>query len=118
LTVEDRQRGAAVTYRIRLLVPSTYTDEARIMIEEHPRAVVVEIHDCPNEPAADVLVVVSSEPRILRGLHRWWMDRRVERRAQPPMALVRPDDTLLTFNDHSPETLEEIGRQDQLLEAS
>lgn len=101
-------------FRIRLLVPSSYTDEARIMIEDHPRASVVGAVDSGFQPGADMLVVISSEPRILHGLHRWWMDRRIERRANPPMALVQPDDTTATFNDYSADELEEFGRRDEL----
>lgn len=111
-------RGKAVTYRIRLLVPACYTDEARIMIEEHPRATVVERHDGSLQPGADMLVVISSEPRILHGLHRWWLNRRIERRANPPMAIVQADNTTVTFNDHSADELEKLCREEALPHAS
>jgi hypothetical protein len=107
-----------LTYRIRLLVPTSYTDEARTMIEEHPRASVVERSVCTFQPGSDLLVIVSSEPRILHGLHRWWMDRRNERRAIPPMSIVQPDDTIVNFNDHSPDELEALGRREELSQAS
>jgi hypothetical protein len=107
-----------MAYRIRLLVPSSYTDEARTMIEEHPRASVVERTISLSQPGCDVLIVISSEPRILHGLHRWWMDRRSERRANPPMAIIQSDDSIVTFNDHSPAELEELGRREELPHAS
>lgn len=103
-----------MSYRIRLLVPASYTDEARVMIDDHPRAAVVDRLDSEFEPGADMLVVISSEPRILHGLHRWWMDRRIERRANPPLAILQPDDTTATFNDYSADELEELGRRDQV----
>jgi hypothetical protein len=110
--------GYAVTYRIRLLVPASYTDEARVMIEEHPRATVVERQEASFQPGADLLVVFSSETRILHGLHRWWMDHRGERRANPPLAIVQPDDSMANFNDYSADELEEFGRRDELSHAS
>jgi hypothetical protein len=112
------QEGDTMAYRIRLLVPASYTDEARTMIEEHPRASVVERSICPLYPGADLLVVISSEPRILHGLHRWWMDRRNELRANPPMSIVQPDDSFINFNDHSADQLEEYGRREELPQAS
>jgi hypothetical protein len=69
-------------------------------------------------PGSDLLVVVSSEPRILQGLHRWWMDRRYELRANPPLSIVQLDDTLITFNDHSADELEAAGRQEAIPQAS
>jgi hypothetical protein len=107
-----------MAYRIRLLVPASYTDEARTMIEEHPRASVVERTVSPTQPGCDVLIVISSEPRILHGLHRWWMDRRHERRANPPMAIIQPDESIVTFNDHSPDELEAFGRREEMPRAS
>ncbi len=107
-----------MAYRIRLLVPASYTDEARTMIEEHPRAAVVERSVCSFQPGADVLVIISSEPRIIHGLHRWWMDRRNERRADPPMSIVQLDDSIINFNDHTADELEAFGRNEELPRAS
>jgi hypothetical protein len=107
-----------VTYRIRLLVPACYTDEARVMIDEHPRATVVECHNGGFQPGSDLLVIFSSEPRILHGLHRWWQDRRFELRADPPLAIVNSDDSTATFNDYSAAQLEELGRTEALPRAS
>lgn len=107
-----------MAYRIRLLVPTSYTDEARTMIEEHPRASVIERSVCSFQPGSDLLIVISSEPRILHGLHRWWLDRRHERRANPPMSIVQPDDSTINFNDHSADELEAFGRREELPQAS
>lgn len=107
-----------MTYRIRLLVPSSYTDEARTMIEEHPRASVVKRSVCTFQPGCDELELIVSEPRILHGLHRWWMDRRNERRANPPMSIIQSDDSIITFNEHSPDELEMLGKREELPRAS
>ncbi|TVR71740.1 MAG: hypothetical protein EA415_10985 [Sphaerobacteraceae bacterium] len=88
------------------------------MIEEHPRAIVIARDASPDHHGADILTIVSSEPRILHGLHRWWMDRQHERRAIPPMSIVQLDDTLLSFSELSADELEMFGRQEELPQAS
>lgn len=107
-----------MAYRIRLFVPTSYTDEARTMIEEHPRASVLQTSESDLQPGADLLEIVISELRILHGLHRWWSDHRNELRANPPMSLLQPDDSIVSFNDHSAEDLEAIGRREALPQAS
>jgi hypothetical protein len=107
-----------MAYRIRLLVPACYTEEARTMIEEHPRASVLEISASDAQPGCDLLTVVSSEARILHGLHRWWMDRRSERRANPPLAIVQEDGSAIDFNSHSPDEIAALGRVNSAQRAS
>ena len=107
-----------MTYRIRLFVSASYTDETRTMIEEHPRAAVLQTSESDLQPGAHLLEIVVSELRILHGLHRWWADRRHELRANPPMSLLQPDDSIVSFNDHSAEDLEAIGRREALPRAS
>ena len=107
-----------MAYRIRLLVPTSYTEEARTMIDEHPRAAILESTESSSQPGSDMLEIVISELRILHGLHRWWSDRRNELRANPPMSMVQPDGVIISFNDHSAEALETIGRREFLPQAS
>ena len=107
-----------MAYRIRLLVPTSYTEEARTMIDEHPRATVQGPLESGAQPGSDLLEIVTSELRILHGLHRWWADRRNELRATPPMSLVQTDGVIVSFNDHTAEDLEAIGRRDALPQAS
>lgn len=101
-----------MAYRIRLLVPSAYADEARVMLEEHPRAAVVERITDGYQPGADLLVVVIFDLAIIPGLWRWWMPHRFEARAQPPLSLITADGTVIPFDQHSPEELLALAAQE------
>lgn len=101
-------------YRIQLFVPTAYADEARVMLEEHPRTRVVDLAPVPKRPGSERLVVDSSDLSIIAGLWRWWMPHRFESRAQPPLALATSDDRAIPFDQRPPEELLALAAQNRL----
>lgn len=97
-----------MAFRFRIRVPSSYTDEAQVMLSEHPRTSVVQSIANWLQDGSDLLVIVSSDPKILTGLMRWWQGTRDQVRARPPLALVQTDDSVIQFDDHSIEEMIEF----------